>query len=62
MIYAIGLLNEEERHEAKIAKRALDALANESGGLAFYPKAVVLKDLAELPKQVMKELKGILQQ
>jgi cobalamin biosynthesis protein CobT len=28
----------------------------------FYPKAVVLKDLAELPKQVMKELKGILQQ
>nr|WP_247300586.1 hypothetical protein [Bradyrhizobium sp. 179] len=28
----------------------------------FYPKAVVLKDLAELPKQVMKELKGILLQ
>jgi cobalamin biosynthesis protein CobT len=26
----------------------------------FYPKCVVLKDLAELPKQVMKELKGIL--
>jgi cobalamin biosynthesis protein CobT len=26
----------------------------------FYPKHIVLKDLAELPKQVMKELKGIL--
>lgn len=28
----------------------------------FYPKSVVLKDLNELPKQVMKELKGILLQ
>jgi cobalamin biosynthesis protein CobT len=28
----------------------------------FYPKHIVLKDLAELPKQVMKELKGILLQ
>src|SRR5260370_40468154 len=40
LVYAIGLLNEEERREARIAKRALDALTNESGGLAFYPKGV----------------------
>ncbi len=40
LIFAIGLLNEEERHEAKIAKRALDTLARESGGLSFYPKGV----------------------
>jgi Ca-activated chloride channel family protein len=38
LIYAIGLLDEEERREAKAAKRALNALTQESGGLAFYPK------------------------
>ena len=38
LVYAIGLLNEEERREAKKAKRALDEITHESGGLAFYPK------------------------
>jgi Ca-activated chloride channel homolog len=38
LIYSIGLLNEEERREAAKAKRALNNLANISGGLAFYPK------------------------
>jgi len=38
LVYAIGLLNEEEKREARLAKRALDALSSESGGLAFYPK------------------------
>ena len=44
LLYCIGLLNEEERHEARIAKRALDSLTHESGGLAFYPKAVAEVD------------------
>jgi VWFA-related protein len=38
LIYCIGLLNEEERREAARAKRALSALAESSGGLAFFPK------------------------
>jgi VWFA-related protein len=38
LIYAIGLLNEEEKREARKAKRALDAITKESGGLSFYPK------------------------
>src|SRR5579884_530830 len=38
LIYAIGLLNEEEPHEAKKAKRVLNALTTASGGIAFYPK------------------------
>src|ERR1700736_2980339 len=37
LIYSIGLLNEEEKREAKKAKRALDAITHESGGLSFYP-------------------------
>jgi len=56
LIYAIGLLNEEERHEAKIAKRALDSLARESGGLAFYPKS--LAEVDELTLQVAHELRN----
>jgi VWFA-related protein len=38
LIYCIGLLNEEERREAARAKRALTALAESSGGMAFFPK------------------------
>jgi Ca-activated chloride channel family protein len=44
LIYAIGLLNEEERHDSRIAKRALTELTTESGGLSFYPKAVAEVD------------------
>jgi VWFA-related protein len=40
LIYAIGLLSEEEKKEAKAAKRALDLLTESSGGLVFYPKDV----------------------
>jgi len=56
LIYAIGLLNEEERREAKIAKRALDALARESGGLAFYPKG--LADVDAITLQVAHEIRN----
>ncbi|HUQ95708.1 MAG TPA: VWA domain-containing protein [Bryobacteraceae bacterium] len=38
LIYSIGLLSEEERREAVKAKRALNALATASGGLAYFPK------------------------
>lgn len=40
LIYAIGLLNDEEPHERKKAKRVLDALTTASGGSAFYPKTL----------------------
>jgi VWFA-related protein len=45
LIYCIGLLSEEEPREARSAKRALNALAEASGGLDFYPK-----DLAEVER------------
>jgi len=56
LIFAIGLLNEEERHEAKIAKRALDTLARESGGLSFYPKGV--SDVDQIALQVAHEIRN----
>jgi|HubBroStandDraft_1064217.scaffolds.fasta_scaffold216137_1 Ca-activated chloride channel family protein len=56
VIYAIGLLDEEERREAKIAKRALDALTHDSGGLSFYPKGVAEVD--QLTLQIAHEIRN----
>jgi VWFA-related protein len=38
LIYAVGLLSEEERREAKRCKRALEALAEATGGESYFPK------------------------
>ena len=56
LVYAIGLLNEEEHREAKIAKRALDALTHESGGLSFYPRGIAEVD--QLALQVAHEIRN----
>ncbi|HVW83932.1 MAG TPA: VWA domain-containing protein [Bryobacteraceae bacterium] len=40
LVYAIGLLSEEEKKEARKAKRALDLLVESTGGQVFYPKEV----------------------
>jgi Ca-activated chloride channel family protein len=45
LIYCVGLLTEEERREAKRAERALNALAEATGGETFFPK-----DLAEVDR------------
>ena len=44
LIYAVGLLSEEERREAKRAQRALKALAEATGGEVFFPKEVAEVD------------------
>jgi Ca-activated chloride channel family protein len=56
LIYSIGLLDEEEHREAKAAKRALNALTRESGGLSFYPKGVAEVDAIAL--QVAHEIRN----
>lgn len=56
LIFAIGLLSEEERREAKSAKRALDALTGESGGLPFYPKS--LAEVDKIALQVAQEIRN----
>jgi VWFA-related protein len=56
LIYAIGLLDEEEHRDAKAAKRALNSLTHESGGLAFYPKGVAEVDAIAL--QVAHEIRN----
>jgi len=40
LVYSIGLLNEEERREAKRAERALRALTQATGGQSYFPATV----------------------
>ncbi|MCL4853567.1 MAG: VWA domain-containing protein [Bryobacteraceae bacterium] len=56
LIYAIGLLNEEDRGEARKAKRALDALTKASGGLAYYPKEV--DEVQAIAQQVAHDIRN----
>ncbi len=56
LVYAIGLLNEEERREAKKAKRALDEMTTASGGLSYYPKD--LTDVDKIALQVAHEIRN----
>jgi Ca-activated chloride channel homolog len=56
LIYTIGLLDEEERREAKRAKRAMDALTVASGGLPYYPKE--LAEVEQIALQVAHEIRN----
>jgi VWFA-related protein len=56
LIYAIGLLNEEERAKAKRAQRALNALATATGGLAYFPSDVA--EVEKLALQVAEEIRN----
>ena len=56
LIYALAMLNEEDRGEAKKAKRALEALATASGGTVYYPKDLV--DVEKLALDVAHEIRN----
>ena len=56
LLYAIGLLTEEERSEAKKAKRSLDLLTEATGGEAFYPKDVA--DVDRIAHHVAHDLRN----
>jgi Ca-activated chloride channel family protein len=56
LIYAIGLLNEEERSKAKRAQRAMNALATTTGGLAYFPKEA--DEVEQLALQVAHEIRN----
>ena len=56
LIYSVGLLSEEERREAKRCKRALEALAEATGGEAFFPKE--LAEVDRLAHQVARDIRN----
>lgn len=56
LVYSIGLLSDEERNEARKAKRALGELADVSGGFAYYPKS--LSDVEEITPRIAHEIRN----
>ncbi len=56
LIYAIGLLSEEERREARRAKRGLDAITQATGGQAYYPKQ--LDEVQKIALQVAHDIRN----
>lgn len=53
-VYAIGILGDEEH--PKRAKRALDIMAQRTGGLAFFPKT--LDEVDEISKTVARDIRN----
>jgi VWFA-related protein len=56
LVYAIGLLDEEEKSEALKAKRALNELVTNTGGEVFYPKQ--LSDVDPIAHQIAHDLRN----
>src|SRR5438105_9349025 len=56
LIYTVGLLAEEEKREAKRATRALNAIAEATGGKSYYPKE--LKDVDGVCQQVAHDIRS----
>ena len=56
VIYAIGLLTDEERSEAAKAKRALNELVQSTGGEVFYPKD--LSEVEPIAHQVARDIRN----
>ena len=56
LIYAIGILGEEEPRESKKAQRALKALAEASGGMVYYPKQ--MPDVEKMSLDVAREIRN----
>jgi Ca-activated chloride channel family protein len=56
VIYTIGLLSEESKKNSKRAKKALEQLAQASGGLAFFPENV--DDVHNICEQVARDVRN----
>jgi len=56
LIYGVGILGEEERREAARAQRALKALAEATGGEAYFPKE--LADVDKIAHQVARDIRN----
>ena len=56
LIYAIGLLSEEEARDARAAKKALRTLTEAAGGMDYYPKS--LSDVEEITPRVAHEIRN----
>ena len=55
-VYTIGLLNDEEKGSAKRAKRALRLIAEQTGGVSFFPENY--NDVDSITRQVAHDIRN----
>lgn len=55
VVYAIGLTYEDNRREADEARNALQTLADQTGGVAYFPKS--LQDVGPIAEQVARDIR-----
>jgi Ca-activated chloride channel homolog len=56
VVYAIGLLFDDSHGEARMSKRVLNMLAQETGGVAYFPKS--LEQVDEIANEVAKDIRN----
>jgi Ca-activated chloride channel homolog len=56
VVYTIGLLFDVDQREADEAKRALEALSEETGGIAYFPNS--LADVDSIAEQVARDIRN----
>ena len=56
VIYAIGLLSQESKREAKHARKALEALSTATGGKPFFPESV--QDVESICMQIANDIRN----
>lgn len=55
-VYTIGILGDEGRRAEKVAKRALTAIAERTGGVSFFPKD--LGEVDNISRQVARDIRN----
>ena len=56
VVYSIGLLFGDDEEESQMARRALETLSAETGGVAYFPAS--LQDVDEIAKEVARDIRN----
>ena len=56
VVYSIGLLFGDDKEEAGMARRALETLSQETGGIAYFPGS--LEDVGEIAGEVARDIRN----
>jgi Ca-activated chloride channel homolog len=56
VVYSIGLLFDDDKGEAQAARKALEMLSQETGGIAYFPQS--LQDVSAIAAQVAEDIRN----
>lgn len=56
VVYSIGLLFEDDKEEARMARKALETLSAETGGIAYFPAS--LADVDAIAQEVARDIRN----